>query len=158
MDTPAGQAPDQPGIDCPGEDFPPLRPLPGARRFQDPGDLGGGEIGIDQQAGDLGDPGLGPALPQPFAHVGGTPVLPDDSGVDRPSTRLLPQDHRLALVGDPDPGDVGQFATGLGNGFGQDLDGAAEYLLRVVFHPAIFRIALSQGARRLTQRSAAKVE
>ena len=43
---------------------------------------------------------------EPLAEVGGAPVLPDDRGRDRPPRGAIPDDRRLALVGDADGDDV----------------------------------------------------
>src|SRR5205807_9188817 len=78
-----------------------LRSAPGARHvIENPGDLGGGEIGVEQE------PRLAPhwllgAGGFERGTVGrGAPVLPDDGAGNRLAARALPDHRRLALVGD----------------------------------------------------------
>ena len=49
--------------------------------------------------------GAGAVRLQPLAEVGGAAVLPDDRVVDRLAGLAVPDDRRLALVGDADRGD-----------------------------------------------------
>ena len=69
-------------------------------------------------------------------------VLPDDGLRERPATRPLPEQGRLALVGDPDRRDLACAHSGLG----QHLAGRPELGLPeqvgVVLDPARLRIAL----------------
>ena len=66
-----------------------------------PGDLGRGEIWIEQEASSLANQILGAFGLQARALIGGSPVLPDDRPVDRLTGRAVPQHDCLALVGDP---------------------------------------------------------
>ena len=102
---PAGQAPDQEAVDG-AEGQLALRSARAARArdvVQQPGDLGAGEVGIDHQAGLVADRD-GPGRPRRSSAqaVGGAPVLPDDGAVDRPTALAVPDQRRLALVGDAD--------------------------------------------------------
>ena len=83
---------------------------------EQPGDLGGGEIRIEQQPG-LGrrSPARGRRARSVVAGVGGAAVLPDDGVVDRLAGRAVPDDRGLALVGDADGGDVLRREPGLGH-------------------------------------------
>src|SRR5687767_9597180 len=67
-----------------------------------PGDLGGAEIGIEQQAGAALDHVLVARLLHRRAETGGPPVLPDDGGSQRLAGPPRPEEDRLALVGDSD--------------------------------------------------------
>ena len=63
-----------------------------------PANLGGWEVGVDRQAGLLGEFGFQPASLQRIAELSGAPALPDDSVADRLSGGALPDDRRFALV------------------------------------------------------------
>ncbi len=112
----AGQPPDRGSVSIvPASSSPLLGPLPRAFHVvEQPGDLGAGEIGIEQQAG-LARERLSRA--RPCCSVA-------QSGAVRRSCqtmalwigfagRLVPDHHRLALVGDADAGDVGRLDLGL---------------------------------------------
>src|SRR4029077_16032360 len=71
---------------------------------EDPGDLGTGEIGIEDQAGLGRDLVLVPGTPQFIATRGGAAVLPDDGVVDGLAAVAISYDRGLALVGDADAG------------------------------------------------------
>ena len=103
----AGEAPEQEGVDgAEGE----LAGLGQRARALDvveqPGDLGGREIGIEQQPGLGRDHRLVARLLQRAADVGRAPVLPDDGAVDGLARAPVPDEAGLALVGDADGGDV----------------------------------------------------
>src|ERR1019366_6704564 len=83
---------------------------------EQPGRLGCGEVGIEEQPGALSDGGLVTRLPERGAGLGRSPVLPDDGAVDRRAGPSVPDNHRLPLVGDPDRGDVGGGDAGLLDG------------------------------------------
>ena len=73
---------------------------------QQPLDLGAREVGVDDQAGALADQ-LGRARPRAARRSGrGAAVLPDERVVDGLAGLGVPGDDGLALVGDPDPGEV----------------------------------------------------
>ena len=80
---------------------------------EQPGDLGAGEIGVEQQAGGGGDRLGMPGLAQRGAGGGRAAVLPDDGAVDRPAAAAVPDQRRLPLVGDADAGDVLRPEPGL---------------------------------------------
>ena len=97
----AGQVPDQEAVDGPGGQLAGLGPLPGAGDVvEQPGDLGGREVRVEHQAGPLGDPGAAVAVP--LAEVGRPAVLPDDRRADRLAGLPVPDDRRLALIGQAD--------------------------------------------------------
>jgi len=80
---------------------------------EDPLQLGGRKIGIDQQPGARGDPVAMPGLAQFGAEIGGAPVLPDDGIMDRRARGPVPDKRGFALVGDADGGDVPRAEAGL---------------------------------------------
>jgi hypothetical protein len=134
---PAGQVPDQPGVGVAEQEVAPLGPLPGPLHvLEDPGDLGAGEVGGDDQ------PGLGldlvlVALLLPAGHDRlGAGVLPDDGVVDGLAGVLVPDDGGLALVGDADGGEVVGAEVVVPQHLGGDLLGLLPDLLGVVLDPA----------------------
>ena len=121
---PTGEVPDAPGVDVAEGQVTGLRPGRAARRrFQQPADLGAGEVGCQGQA-DLGPEAvLAAVLGQLVADGVGAGVLPDD-GVVHGLAGLLVPDHRgLALVGDAHRGKVRGLEAGL-------LERAPDHLLR----------------------------
>ncbi len=157
MDLAAGQPPQQEAVDR-AEGEPPL-PGRGARAgdvIEQPGDLGGGEIRIEQQPGLVADGRRFARRPQRGAVLRGAAVLPDDGVVDRPAGRALPDDRGLALVGDADGGHILGREPGLGHGVAHRRDDARPDLLRIVLDPAGLRIDLPQlllGARDRRERA-----
>ena len=110
----AGQPPEQEAVDrAEGEPAGPRRLARARHMVEQPGDLGGREIGIEQQPGARCDHGLVPRLPQRGAGVSRAPILPDDGIVDRLAGRAVPDDRGLALIGDADRGDVSRGDAGL---------------------------------------------
>ena len=103
MQRPAGQLPDQPAVDSAEGQLPGLGP--GSRAVhtvEDPGDLGGREIGVQHKSGAVGHkPGMS-GIAQSGTDVRRAPVLPDDGVVDRITRRAIPDQRRLALIGDAD--------------------------------------------------------
>src|SRR6185369_197442 len=68
------------------------------------------------------------------AEVGGPAVLPDDGAVDGPAGGAVPDDDGLALVGDPDGGDLVRPAVGGGERLaGGAGDGVPDVLGLVLF-------------------------
>ena len=86
--------------------------------------------------------GSRPAARRRSQCPGGAAVLPDDGLRERPATRPLPEQGRLALVGDPDSRDLACAHSGLG----QHLAGRPELglpeQLGVVLDPTRLRIVL----------------
>ena len=112
----AGELPDQPGVD--GAERELARPRRArARRARCRASSGSWcrEIGVDHEPGlRAGSASPAPSRLQPLAEVGGAAVLPDDRVVDRLAGRAVPDDRRLALVGDADRGDVARRAPARG--------------------------------------------
>ncbi|MCY1346655.1 hypothetical protein D9M69_327470 [compost metagenome] len=140
MHLAAGQAPQQEAIHSAEEQFAPLGTLTGARHvFQHPAQLGGGEIGVDQQAGAIGHIRFVAGGLERGAIVRGAAVLPDDGRVDGRAGQRIPDQGGLALVGDADGGDIGRVEAALLDGFAADLEGGQPDFLAVVLHPAVLR-------------------
>ena len=145
MDAPAGQPPEQEAVD--GADGKLARRGALARLghiLQQPGDLGRGEIGIEEEAGQALDHRALALGLQPAAEIGAAPVLPDDGVVDRLAARPLPHDRGLALIGDAD----GRHIGGGGQHLAADGQGRLPDLLRVMLDPAVGREDLRQLALR----------
>src|SRR5215468_10515980 len=101
MYSSAGQAPEEERVDRPEGELPALRTRPGARHvIQYPADLGAGEVRIEQESGPSPYEFLRTLTPEARAFLCRTPVLPDDGAMNRRSAGTLPDDHRLALIGD----------------------------------------------------------
>ncbi len=83
-------------------------------------------------------------LPQRCTGVGGAPVLPDDGVVDRPAAGAIPDDSRLALVGDADRGDAVARRAGLRHGVAHGGDRRRPDFLRVVLDLSRPRIDLPE--------------
>ncbi len=82
-----------------------------------PRDLGGGEIGIEQESGARRDQWLMAGVFELSTHRVGAAILPHDGIVDRLAVGAVPHERRLALVGDADGRDVARRKAGLGDGF-----------------------------------------
>ena len=96
------QAPQEKTVDCAARESRPARGAGLRHVVKDPRDLGGGEIGVEEEARSLADQILNAFGLEARTFVGGSPVLPDDRAVDGLAGRALPEDNCLALVGDPD--------------------------------------------------------
>ena len=97
----AGQSPQQKAVDGTERELPALRPLPySGDIFQNPANLGGRKIGINQQTGLAVDPGFEAFAFQGLAIGGRSPILPDNGVVDGLSGFAIPDHGGLALVGD----------------------------------------------------------
>jgi hypothetical protein len=107
MDPAPRQLPDQEAVDRAEQKLAPFGPRPRAfDMVQQPLHLGAREIGVQQQACPVGHHRLVALVLQALAQVGGAAVLPDDGVVDWLAGVTVPDQHRLALVGDADGGDL----------------------------------------------------
>ncbi len=122
---------------------------------EQPADLAGAEIGIDDEAGALRDGFRQPLAAPVRAQFRGAPVLPDDRVMDRAAGGALPQDRGLALVGDADRGD--RTVRG-GGGFAAGGKDAAPDLLGIMLDPARLRVELGQFDLRGMAGPALRVE
>ena len=141
----AGQFPHQPGVHSAEQDL-------AARSFfarflnmvEDPLDLGAGKIGIRDQAGGLPDVVAQPLSYQVIHNACRTAALPDDGIVDRAAGVALPQDSRLALVGDADASHLGRGYACRCEHFEHGGVLGRPDVHRILFHPALMRIMLRQ--------------
>src|SRR5204862_988673 len=86
------------------------------------------------------------------------PVLPDDRVSDRLAGGAVPDDRRLALVGDADAGDVGCLEPGTRERLARGCELRAPDLARVVLDPSRLRIDLAELALRQGNDPAARIE
>ena len=110
VDRAARELAHEEAVDGPERELAPL----GARAraahvVEDPGDLRRAEVRVDDEPGLLAHTLDGPRVGfQRVANGRGAPALPDDGEVDGSPRRPVPDERRLALVGDPDGRDVGR--------------------------------------------------
>lgn len=101
--------------------------------------MGPHEVRGQRQAGLAAEAVLADVAPELLAQGVGAGVLPDDGVVDGLTGVLVPEQRRLALVGDADGLDVVAGDAGLGDGSGDDLLDVRPDLVRVVLDPARLR-------------------
>ena len=99
MARPAGQVPEDPGVHGPeGE----VGPGPHPSLGQQPVQLGGREVRVEDEAGALPHELQVAGRLQRLAVGGRAPVLPHDRPVERTAGASVPHHRRLSLVGDAD--------------------------------------------------------
>ncbi len=132
----ASQLPDQPRVN--GAECEPARggPFAGPRNVvEQPTNLAGREIRIDEQARFFLHERTRAVGLQLFAELRGPAILPDDRVMNRVAGGAVPDDRGLALVGDPDSRDLARFESRAA----ERLDGHADLrrpdFLRVVLDP-----------------------
>ena len=133
MDTAVRELPDEPAVNGSEAQAAGTGEVAGVLHvFQYPADLCSAEIGVYEEAGLVADL-LGEAEGlEGVAVLGGAAVLPYDGVVNRPAGFGVPNDGRLALVGDADGGDFLQGDAGLYDYLAHDGFLAVPDLLRVV--------------------------
>ncbi len=95
----AREAKEQVTVDRPEAELPALGAAARAQEVSEqPGELGGAEIGLEEEAGLVPDHGIEPRPPQALAVGRCAAVLPDDGVRERPPALALPEQGRLALV------------------------------------------------------------
>jgi hypothetical protein len=109
---------------------------------EQPGELGGAEIGVEEEAGLVPDHGLEPRSPQALAVGRRAAVLPDDGVREQPPAVPLPEEGRLPLIADPDRGDLAPADAVLGEHPTGGPDLGLPEKLRIVLDPAGLRIDL----------------
>ena len=107
MHATAREPPDQEGVDRAEQDLAGLAPRPQPRhRLQEVHDLGGGEIGIEEQASAAADVVLDALRPEAAADGRRDAALPDNRRRHGLAGGAVPEDRRLPLVGDADGGNL----------------------------------------------------
>ena len=137
VDPAAGQPEDQPAVDRAGGG------LASALDVVDrPAQLGGREVGVDDEAGHAADPLPLPRLPKPVALGGRTAVLPDDRRVEGTAVAPVPEHERLPLVRYPHRAHVRRCRAGRLQCVAGRVEHRPPDLLRVVLDPARTGIVL----------------
>ncbi len=107
--APAGELPHQPAVDRAAGEFAALGAFARARHVvEQPGELGGRKVRVEQQAGALLHHRLGARGAQCLALRRRAPVLPHDRRRNRTAGGAFPDQRGLALVGDADRGKIGR--------------------------------------------------
>ncbi len=156
---PPGQPPDQPGVDGAEEHLALLRPQPEVGHLvEQPTDLRSREVGRQRQPARRPEPVRALVTGQLPDDPVGTGVLPHDRRVHRLARTGVPEHRRLALVGDPDRGQVGPGQARLVERRpGNRLDVVPD-LRGVVLHPARTRVDLPVLAMVLRDDPAVDIE
>ena len=142
-------------VDRTGEQLALLGARPHARHLvEDPGELGGGEIRIEQQPGAADQLHGGGIASEHAAALRGAPVLPDDGALHGLPRRAVPHHDRLALHGDADAGHVLGGELGGGERLTRARDGGGEDLVGVVLHPAVGGEVLAERLLHLCEHGA----
>src|SRR5262249_39120847 len=103
----ARQPPQQIGIDRTEGEFSARSTLARSGNIvEQPGELGSGEIRIEQEAGFGAEEGFVAFGFELCTESRGTPVLPDDGAMHGPAAGAVPQQSRLALIGYTDRGNI----------------------------------------------------
>ena len=145
VDPAAGQLPDEPRFHG-AEEQPPGFGLGAGTGdvVEDPLQLGGREVGVDDEAG-LFPEFFGQAAGLQLVAVGaGAAALPDDRMVDRLTGLLVPDDGGLALVGDADGRDIRRAGPDLVHGRKGHAQLGGPDLVGVMLHPAGLRKILGE--------------
>ena len=104
---------------------------------EQPGELGAGEVRVEQQAGAPRDLGFVAGGAQLLAGCGGAPVLPDDGRRHGFAGGAIPEHRGFALIGDADRGEVARREMrGWRNASAIVARCVCQISLRVVLHPA----------------------
>ncbi len=133
----SGEMPQQPGIDRAEQQIALFRTQPRVGDVvQQPAQLQRAEIAGQRQAG-LGTETVLAAVSRVIRHQGiGSRILPDQGVVNRLARGAVPQQGRLALIGDADGGEVAPRQSGAAQRLGDHRLGVAPDFDRIVFHPA----------------------
>ena len=146
MGLAAGEVPDEPGFHGAEQQLSPLRLLRRSGHvFQDPPELGAGEIGVDQKAGALLHQGSQSPGGQLVAVVRCAAALPDDGVAHRPPRVPVPDDGGLPLIGNADGGNIPGGKAALLKGLPQGLELGLEDLHGIMLHPSGPGIDLGKG-------------
>ena len=139
----SGELPHQIAVDIPEEEVSGFGELSGARDVvQNPPNLQTAEVSGQGQASQLAE-AIRAAFVGELSHsVLDARVLPDDGVVNGDARLAVPDDGGLALISNPDGGDILRANSALLHSFRHDLVNAPPDFLWVVLHPAGFGINL----------------
>jgi hypothetical protein len=132
VDLSSSELPHEPRVD--GAESEASRLPPGQQPFE----LRRGEVGVGDESRAVADE-LAREL---AAALGGAPVLPDDRAVDGLAAASVPDDRRLALVRDPDRGQVASVEASVVERGRRRREHGLPELLGVVLDPARARKVL----------------
>ena len=138
---PAGEAPEDPAVDGAERE---VRSAVDAALGEQPLQLGGGEVGVEDEPGPLADEGLDSLGPELVAPCGRPAVLPDDGAMQRPARAPVPHHCGFALVRDADRGDRMPGVGELGLHLGERLERRRPDVVRVVLDPPGLREMLRE--------------
>ncbi len=143
MNLTAGQLPDNPAVDSTKQQLACFRPLACTRYvFQNPVQLGTGEISIQNQAC-LFTEHIGIATDfQQITVFRGTTALPDNRLADRTTGVLVPNYGSFALVRNTDAGNISRSNIQLAHCLVHQAYLGSPDFLGIVLHPACLRIIL----------------
>ena len=159
MDRALCQVPDQPGVHRSEHQFSPLGTLPCPGHIvQDPGNLGGAEIGIRHQAGLFPNLFVEPVLLQRLDHVRSAAALPHDRVVYGLACVPVPEKRGLPLVGDADGGYLPCGHPGHGHALRGHRQLGRPDFLGVVLHPARLGVNLCKFLLGHTADSSRSIE
>jgi len=126
--------------------------------IEHPGDLGAGEVRVEQQARLATNQGLGARGLERRARLRRAPVLPDDGAMDRLAGGALPDDRRLALIGDAERRDARYAATDAFDDLAHRRERVAPDVLRVVLDPSGGGVVLLELATRAGEGACRRVK
>jgi hypothetical protein len=155
----AGELPDEPTVDraeC--ETAALCRLAHTGHVIEDPLKLGAAEIRVGHESGFRGEHVREAALAQRVAHARGAPVLPHDRIADRRAGRAVPDERRLALIGNADRRHVGGAQPRARQRFGRDGELRRPDVGGIVLDPARPRKDLSEFLLRDRAHTAAAIE
>src|SRR5204863_5823335 len=149
MHAPARQPPQGKAVDGAEGQLTALGACARARHMvEQPGDLGAGEVRVEQQPRLAANQGLGARGLEGRTRLRRAPVLPHDGAMDRLAAGALPDDRRLALVGDAERRDAGDAAGGALDDLASRRERVAPAVLRIVLDPSGSGIVLLELATR----------
>jgi hypothetical protein len=109
---------------------------------EDPADLRTREVRVEEQAGLRAELRLDASRLQRRARGRGATALPDDRAVDGLARLAVPEDRRLALVGDADRGDLPRGDAALGQRRVERAEHGRPDLVGLVLDPTRLRVVL----------------
>ena len=142
-----GQIPHEPTVDGAEGEFAALSAAARSRHMlEQPGELRGREVGIEQKPRAARDLRLVAGRAQRCAELRRAPILPDDRTGNRFTAATIPKYGSLALIREAERGHVGTCGASLGEYLGDEGQLLLPDLARVMLDPARLREVLGDGA------------